>query len=130
MGLSKSVTGFSSLIRHYLDGCLAAGLCTQFMDVIGSAVSSFEELIPALDAIFAAIRRSGLKLVPEKCKIATASMQFLGNVICENGITPESEKITKFLNRIRLPRTVKQVKNVLLGLSSFPVIFSLILELN
>ena len=113
MGLSKSVTGFSSFIRHYLDGCLAAGLCTQFMDDIGSAVSSFEELIPALDAIFTAIRRSGLKLVPEKCEIATASMQFLGNVISENGITPESERIMKFLAKIRLPRTVKQVKRLI-----------------
>ena len=27
-GLSKSVTGFSSFIRHYLDPCLAADLCT------------------------------------------------------------------------------------------------------
>ena len=60
MGLSKSVTGFSAFIRHYLDGCLAAGHCTHFMDDIGRSVSSFEELIPTPDAIFAAIRRSGL----------------------------------------------------------------------
>ena len=45
-GLSKSVTGFSSFIRHYLDPCLAADLCTQFMDDIGSAVNSYQELIP------------------------------------------------------------------------------------
>ena len=45
-GLSKSVTGFSSYTRHYLDPCLAADLCTQFMDDIGSAVNSFHELIP------------------------------------------------------------------------------------
>ena len=113
MGLSKSVTGISSFIRHYLDGWLAAGLCTKFMDDIGSAVSSFEKLIPALDAIFTAIRRSGLKVVPEKCEIATASMQFLGNVISENGSNPQSEKFTKFLAKIRLPRTVKQVKRLI-----------------
>ena len=34
MGLSKSVTGCSSFIRHFHDGCLTAGLCTQFMVII------------------------------------------------------------------------------------------------
>ena len=47
-GLSKSVTGFRSFIRHYLDPCLAADLCTQFMDDIGSAVNNFDQLIPTL----------------------------------------------------------------------------------
>ena len=27
-GLSKSIKGFSSFNRHYLDPCLAAGICT------------------------------------------------------------------------------------------------------
>ena len=39
--LNKSVTGFSSFIRHYLDPCLASGNFTQFMDDIGNAVTSF-----------------------------------------------------------------------------------------
>ena len=47
-GVSKSVTGFSSFIRHYLDPCLAADLCTQFMDDIGSVVYNFDEMIPTL----------------------------------------------------------------------------------
>ena len=34
-GLNKSVTRFSSFVRSYLDFCLAANLCTQFMDDIG-----------------------------------------------------------------------------------------------
>ena len=50
-GLSKSVTGFSSFIRHYLDPCLAADLCTQFMDDIGSALNNFDELIPIIGII-------------------------------------------------------------------------------
>ena len=50
-GLGKSVTGFSSFIRHYFDPCLAADICTQFMDDIGCAVNNFEELIPTLKKI-------------------------------------------------------------------------------
>ena len=42
-GLNKSVTGNSSFFRSYLDSCLAANLCTQFMDDIGSGVETFEK---------------------------------------------------------------------------------------
>ena len=31
--LNKSVTGFSSFVRSYLDSCLAANLCTQIMTI-------------------------------------------------------------------------------------------------
>ena len=65
-GLNKSVTGFSSFIRHYLDPCLASRNCTQFMDDIGNAVTNFEQLVPSLREIFICIRQSGLKLSPEK----------------------------------------------------------------
>ena len=88
-GLNKSVTGFSSFIRHYLDPCLASGNCTQFMDDIGNAVTNFEQLVPSLREIFTCIRQSGLKLSPEKCEIATDTMKFLGNNISAEGISPE-----------------------------------------
>ena len=47
--LNKSVTGFSSFATSYLDACLAANLCTQFMDDIGCGVETF---VPALRQIF------------------------------------------------------------------------------
>ena len=96
-GLSKSVTGFSSFIRHYLDPCLAAGICTQFMDDIGSAVTEFSQLLRSLRTIFDCIRRSGLKLSPEKCEIASQSIKFLFSTITNEGISPQAEKIKKFL---------------------------------
>ena len=88
-GLSKSVTGFSSFIRHYLDPCLEPDLCTQFMDDIGSAVNNYQELIPTLNKIFECIRKSGLKLSPKKCEIGTQRMKFLGNVVTPQGVKPE-----------------------------------------
>ena len=112
-GLSKSVTGFSSFIRHYLDPCLAADLCTQFTDDIGSAVNNFDELIPTLSKIFECVRKSGLKLSPNKCEIGTQRMKFLGNIITPAGISPEQEKISTFLKKIKMPQTVKQVKRLI-----------------
>ena len=64
------------------------------MDDIGCAVNKYEDLIPNL-RIFDCLWRSGLKLSPEKCDIATNSMKFLGNVIRSKGISPQSEKITQ-----------------------------------
>ena len=75
-GLSKSVTGFSAFIRHYLDPCLAADICTQFMDDIGCGVETFQQLDTTLRKIFECIRRPGLKLSPENSKIATKFIQF------------------------------------------------------
>ena len=117
-GLSKSVTGFSSFIRHYLDPCLAAGICTQFMDDIGSAVTEFSQLLPSLRKIFDCVRRSGLKLSPEKCEIASQSIKFLGSTFTNEGISPQAEKIRKFLKKITMPRTTKQVKR-LIGFAQF-----------
>ena len=81
----------------------------QFMDDIGNAVTSFEQLAPSLREIFTCIRQSGLKLLPEKCEIATDTMKFLGNNISAEGISPEKSKITKFLDKFRMPKTIKQV---------------------
>ena len=112
-GLSKSVTGFGSFIRHYLDPCLAADLCTQFMDDIGSAVNNFDELIPTLSKTFECVRKSGLKLTPNKCEIGTQRMKFLGNIITPAGVSPEQEKSSIFLKKIKMSQTVKQVKRLI-----------------
>ena len=104
-GLGKSVTGFSAFICNYLDPCLAAGSCTQFMDDMGCGVEKFE-LVPNLK-IFICIGKSCLKLALAKCHIGIEKIKFLGNMIKTEGIRPESAKIRKFLKTMKLPITVK-----------------------
>ena len=116
--LNKSVTGFTSFIRHYFDPCLAAGNCTQFTDDIGNAVTNFEQLVPSLRQIFICILQSGLKLSPEQCEIAADTMKFLENNIRAEGISPEKSKSTKFLDKFKVPKTTKQVKH-LIGFTQF-----------
>ena len=118
-GLNKSVTGFSSFIKHYLNQCLASGNCTQFLDDIGNAVTNFEQLVPFLREIFICIRQSGLKLSPEKCEIATDTMKFLGNNISAEGISPEKSKITIFLDKFKMPKKNKKQVKRLIGFTQF-----------
>ena len=63
----KTVTGLSSLIRHYLDPCLASRNCTQFMD-IGNAETNFDQLAPSLRETFICISQSGLNRNPKSVK--------------------------------------------------------------
>ena len=112
-GLNRFVTGFSSFIKQYLDPCLAANVCTQFMDDIAAGVNNFDEMIPALRKIFDCLRESGLKLSAHKCEFGTTKINYLGGTITPKGISPESAKIEKFLRQIRMPNTVKQVKRLI-----------------
>ena len=117
-GLNKSVTGFSSFVKHYLDPCLAANVCTQFMDDIVAGVNNFDEMIPALRKFFDCLRESGLKLSAHKCEFGMTKIDYLGSTITPKGISPESAKIEKFLGQIKMPNTVKQV-NSLIGFVQF-----------
>ena len=108
-GSNKSVTAFSSFVSSYLGFCLAANLCTHFMDDIGCRVETFEQMVPTLRQIFDCLRKSGLRLTPHNCEFGMPSINFPGNTITPKGLQPEKEKIQKFLKTIKLPTTVKQV---------------------
>ena len=111
-GLNKSVSGFNSFVRSYLGSCLAANLCTQFMDDIGCEVEFFEQMIPFLRQIFDCLRKSGLRLTPQKCEFGLTSIKFLGNTKTPQGQNPETEKIEKLLKTMKLAATVRQVKRL------------------
>ena len=117
-GLNKTVTVFSSFVRSYVDSCVAANLHTQFMDDMGCGVETFEQMILTLRQILDCLRKSGLRLPPQKCEFGMPSINFLGNTITSKGLKPEKGKIEKFLNTIKVPTTVKQVKR-LVGFTLF-----------
>ena len=103
-GVSKSVRGFCSFIRHYLDPCLAADLCTQFMDDIGSAVNNFDEFIPSLSKNFQRLRKSVLKLSPNKAENGTQRKKFPRSFATPARVLAEREKIWTCLEKIKLPQ--------------------------
>ena len=111
--LNRAVTGFSAFVRNYLEPCFSASICTQFMDDIGCRVDSPEQLLPYLRQNFQCLRRSGLKLSPEKRVFGSEQVSFLGKVITKEGLKPEKEKIEKVLRTLEIPKSVKQVKRLI-----------------
>ena len=65
-GLNKSVTGFSSFVQHYIHPCLAAKVCTHFLDDTAAGMNSFDEMIPALRKFSDCLRETGLKIYIKK----------------------------------------------------------------
>ena len=112
-GLNKSGTGFSSFVKHYLGPCLAANVCTQFMDDITAGVNNFDEMIRALKKNFDCLKESGLKISAHKCEFGTTKIDFLGSTITPKGISSKSARIQKLLGQIRMPNTVRQVKRLI-----------------
>ena len=112
-GLNRSVTGFSAFVRNYLEPCLSAKVCTQFMDNIGCGAESFEQVIPNLRLILKCLCRPGLKLLPEKCVFGSEKVSFLGYVITTEGLRPEKDKIEKFLRNLETLKSVKKVKRLI-----------------
>ena len=127
--LNKSVKGLISFVKHCLEPCLAANVCTQIMDDIAAGVHKFDE-IPALRKIFDCLRESGLKLSTHKCDFGTTKIDYLGSTITPKRISPESAKLEKFLGQTRMPKTVKQVKRSIGALYNSSEVLSVILDKN
>ena len=66
-GVSRSLSAFSSFIREYLDPVIKADQCAQYVDDIGIAANTPEQLIKNQRAIFQCLRKAGLKLSMAKC---------------------------------------------------------------
>ena len=112
-GLSRSVSAFSSFMRQNLDPVITADKCFQYVDDIGIGAYDTEDMLEKLEAVFKCIRESGMKLATDKCAFGLAEIQFLGNTITSEGLTPIRQKITTFLNSFKMPKTVKQIKRMI-----------------
>ena len=109
-GLNRSLSAFNSTIREYLDPLVKADKCAQYVDDIGIAANTVEELVNNIEAVFTKIRQAGLKLSVAKCALGHSEIEFLGRSITTKGITPIEEKIDKFLENIKLPTSVKSLQ--------------------
>ena len=109
-GLSRSLSAFSSLIREYLDPVIKADQCAQYVDDIGLAANTPEQLIKNLRAVFQCLRKAGLKLSLAKCHFGVQEVDFLGRTITTKVVAPQKQKIAKFLEKVKFPRSKKALQ--------------------
>ena len=109
-GLSRALSAFSSFMREYLDSVIKADQCGQYVDDIGIAANTTEQLIKNIKAVFKCIRKTGLKLTMEKCRFGVTQIELLGRTISPDGVAPQDQKFKNFLSKIRFPKSEKQVQ--------------------
>ena len=112
-GLSRALSVFSSFMRDYLDRVIKADQCAQYVDDIGIAANDTEHLIKNLRATFECIREAGLKLTMHKCHFGATEIDFLGRTITTEGVKPQKESITNFLEKIKYPKSKKALQRYL-----------------
>ena len=76
-GLSRSLSSFSSFMREYLDRVIKADKCAQYVDDIGIATHTAEELKNNLPEVFQCIREAGLRLTMAKCQFGPRKSNYL-----------------------------------------------------
>ena len=111
--VSRPVSAFSSFMREYLDPVVKADQCAQYVDYTGIAAKNATDLTRNIRAVFKCIRQAGLKLTIEKCHFGVRQVEFLGRTISPEGISPQSRKVQKFLNKLRFPKSKKALQRYL-----------------
>ena len=109
-GLSRSLSAISSFIREHLDPVIKADQCAHYFDDIGIAANTPEQLIKNLRAVFQCLWKAGLKLSMAKCHFGVQEIDFLGRTTTTKGVAPQKQKITKFLEKVKFPRSEKALQ--------------------
>ena len=106
--LSRCLSAFSSFIREYLDPVPNADQCAQYVDDIGIAASTPQQLIRNLRAVFQCLRKAGLKLNIAKRHSGVREKNFLGRKITTKGVAPQKRNTAKFPEKVIFPRKALQ----------------------
>ena len=109
-GLSRSLSAFSSFMREYLDKAIKADQCAQYVDDIGIAANDSTQLCINIKTVFECIRNAGLKLTMAKCHFDVKQVDFLGRTITPQGVSPQTEKVKQFLQKLKFPKSKKALQ--------------------
>ena len=98
-------------MREYLDKAIKADKYAQYVDDIGIATNTPAELKNNLREVFQCIRAAGLRLTMAKCQFGAKEVEFLGRTISPSSVAPQSHKIQKYLQTLKVPRTKKGLQS-------------------
>ena len=110
-GLTTAPATFESLIEKVLRG-LQWEQCVLYLDDVISFGPTFEETFDSVEQIFQRFRWAKLKLKVSKCKFFQESVEFLGHVVSDRGISCDPKKIEAVVDW-PTPTCVKEVRSFL-----------------
>ncbi|MCP4459317.1 MAG: RNA-directed DNA polymerase, partial [Cytophagales bacterium] len=106
-GLCNSPSTFQRHMAEVIRGLIGV-LC--YIDDIIVFSKSWEEHLQNLRALFDRLRQYDLKLKPKKCTFAASEVLYLGHVVSQEGIRPESKKLHAIQN-FPVPKDVKAIRS-------------------
>ncbi|GFW37124.1 transposon Tf2-8 polyprotein [Trichonephila clavipes] len=98
------------------------------MDDVIITSPSFKEHLDHLSQVFTLLRDAGLTLIKEKCHFARDKLQYLGLIICKDGIETDSNKI-RAITEMRPPKNNREVSKFL-GMTGCGVGIGAVLQQN
>ena len=96
-GLCNAPATFQRLMNFVLAG-LQWSSCLVYLDDVIIMGRSFQDHIKNLALVLEWLQDAGLKLNPEKCAFFRKGVLYLGHVVSEDGIVPDSTKTYTILS--------------------------------
>ena len=112
-GLNRSLSAFTSVEREYLDPLVKADRCAQYVDDKGIAPHTPDELIEKLELVFQQLTKAGLELSMNKCEFGQQKIENISRTISNAGIAPIEKRVTDYLQKLKLPNSVKALQRYL-----------------
>ena len=105
-GLNRSLSAFKSTVRDYLDPIVKADKCAQYVNDIGIAAHTIDELTSNTESVFQLIQQAGLNLSKSKCSFGHPKLESLGRSITTKEVALIECKIVYFLENKKFPTSV------------------------
>ena len=105
-GLTNAPATFQRLMNHILRSVIRKFALVYLDDVIIYS-TSIEQHIKHIDIVLGLLQEAGLKIKLSKCTFLQTSVNYLGHVISDKGITPDPKKTDAIRNYPR-PMTISQ----------------------
>jgi len=116
-GLKNAPATFQRLINSVLTG-MQRLKCLVYLDDIVIYGASLEDHNKRLEEVLRRLRKNNLKLQPDKCEFLRKETIYLGHIISDNGISPDSSKLTA-IKEFPTPRKVFKDIQSFIGLAGY-----------
>ena len=110
-GLKGAPSYYQQQIANALEGLLYMK-CEVYIDDIIIYGTTEEEFLDNLRAVLGRLNERGITVNPAKCKFGVTTVEYVGHVVSQEGLTMSEEKKAKVLD-FPLPDTTKQLRGFL-----------------